>query len=165
MSFWTSKGRIWWSESWLQTGQHSKPGTRPTIIGSYFQYSKMFEPEPFNIPCGHCAHGVSCLRCQNFNWYVFLTVHGCAQISKLVTESWSSGAGYIQGTTFCTQVSIAWSMYWFVRGSCAFAPKAHYDIVVRLFFLSWISIHSLDSCHLISNCMLWWFGRKIKCIL
>jgi hypothetical protein len=32
-----------------------------------------------------------------------------------------------------------------LRGSCAFAHKAHYDILVRLFFLSWISIHSLDS--------------------
>ncbi len=71
---------------------------------------------------------------------------------KLVEWSWL----YLQGTTSCTQVSIPWSMYWFVRGSCAFAPKAHYYIVVRLFFLSWTSIHSLD-CHLIMNCMVWSF--------
>ncbi len=143
MSFWTSKGQ---SESWLQRGHHSNPGTRPTIIISYFQYFKTFEPEPFNMPCGHCAHAVSYLRCQKFKhlcfpWSPWL----CSDLQighrKLIQWSWL----YLQGTISCMQVSIPWSTYWFVRGWCAFAPKAYYVIVVRLFFLSWISIHSLDS--------------------
>jgi hypothetical protein len=60
---------------------------------------------------------------------------------RLIQWSWL----YLQGATSCMEVSRPWSMDWFVWGSCAFAPKAHSDIVVRLFFLSWISIHSLDS--------------------
>jgi hypothetical protein len=63
------------------------------------------------------------------------------------------------------QVPIQGSMYWFVMGLCAFAPKAHDFIVVRVFFLTWISVHALDSSHLIINCMVWSFGSKIKCIL